>query len=84
MKIYKNGILVSASSSTESGSFVVTVGDVIKTDVAAGLGKLKKLRVANDVDGVMVDTSSTALVQLSYTFTEEDKNYNIDGSVSNP
>jgi hypothetical protein len=84
-RIYVNGDLhVASTSASDSGSFVAVEGDIIKSDVVGMAVKPKHLLITNDVDGVLYDVSTSSLPTLTRTFTvEADKNYNIQGSVSN-
>lgn len=81
-KIYINGTLSIFETSTNSGSFIVNAGDILKTDIIGATGRTKHIRIANDVDGVIYDNTST-LVTFTHTETvDANKNYTIDGSIN--
>lgn len=81
-RIYINGSLSVFKNETSSGSFIVHAGDVLKTDVLGAFGKTKRIRIANDIDGVLYDSTST-LVTFTHTVTADaNKNYTIDGSIN--
>lgn len=81
-KIYINGTLSIFETASNSGSFVVDAGDVLKTDIVGANGRTKRIRITNDVDGVLFDNTST-LVTFTHTETADtSKNYTIDGSIN--
>jgi hypothetical protein len=84
MIIFRNDVpIVSTTANGDSGSFVVNVGEEIKALVGASFNKTKSLFVANDVDGVMFNSSSSGFTAMTYTFVAvANKNYNVQGSVT--
>jgi hypothetical protein len=88
-KIFINDVLMVSvtgnlfsSGTTDSGTFVATVDDVIKVRAQGLIGASKRVIDSNDIDGVMSDVTSTAATN-EYIFTvEADKNYNAQGTIN--
>lgn len=84
-RIYINGELtVITSAASDSGSFVINAGDIIKADVIGQATKPKTLLMTNDVDGIVFNGSSSSLPTLTHTITiDASKNYNVQGTINN-
>jgi hypothetical protein len=79
MRVYKNGSLQGFATAPDTGTMEVTAGDEIQVVVAGSPGKVKRVLVTNDIDGVVYDHTTT-LVNNSYTFTiGANKNYSTIG-----
>lgn len=88
-KIFINDVLMVSvtgnlfsSGTTDSGSFIATLDDVIKVRASGLVGASKRVFISNDVDGTMSDVTTTAATN-EYIFTvEANKNYNAQGTIN--